>query len=126
MTPQLKKFAKLLNSETDALALLIMEAKRIDTVAEFLVPKHYQALNNCIVGQIKDMCSAFIIRHRGDPKVHAISPDLAWVIEIPAQDIAEALRNAARAQQARESGAATAPEPEPPPSAEPTPENPPA
>lgn len=68
-----KRVARLRDSESDALILLI----GLGAKPEFL----------------RDFCTRLILRHRGDPAKHAIDQSLGWVIEIPQREIDKAVRD---------------------------------
>jgi|SRR5208282_6323135 len=95
MAEQLKKHAKLAEFETDHLSMLLHELE----TARIAVSRAED--------KIRVYCNSLILRHRGDPKIHAIDQTLAFVIEVPAKKIAEAIKNAATQPQPKTQPEAT-------------------
>ena len=83
--PELKKVHELAHFETDALHILVGNAvaarRALEQSPEMIRSKEAEQA-------LTQYCNRVILRAKGDPAKHAISPDLEWIIEIPRQEIA--------------------------------------
>ena len=87
--PDLKKFDKLSFFETDILRVLVNSAQNLQRVAES-TPEATRAKQAQM--EIQQYCTLVIQRHKGNPAIHAVGPTLDWIVEIPEDQLAAAVR----------------------------------
>lgn len=98
---QPKKIMQLGHFESDILRNLVLAAQRAHRLASE-TPEAIRAKE--AEQEVVAYCNRIIVRHKGNPRIHAVSPDFEWIIQIP-QDQLDAMMRQQAAEIARQAEA---------------------